>query len=132
MTSEQERNTALVLQQLLPDVVFKKVRPYWLKNPKTNACLEIDLYCEELSLGIEVNGEQHYKPGFGSSQEAFHEQMLRDAQKQKICAARKVHLVTIPYTVGKSQEEIAEYLKIAIHHYLPQTPPSRVRTCCII
>lgn len=43
---------------------FIKVRPDWLKSPKTKLNLELDGYCEELKIAFEYNGPHHYDPNY--------------------------------------------------------------------
>ncbi len=81
---------------------FIKARPYFLNNDVTGGKynLEIDCYNEELKLGVEYNGRQHYEyvPFFHSSREAFYNQKYRDKLKQIYCAERGIKLIEIPYT----------------------------------
>ena len=94
-----EQEVAEYLKANLPQYKFKKVRPSWLRNPKTHRLLELDFYCKELNLAIEVNGQQHYfyTPHFHESEEKFQAQVERDKLKQTICANRGVKLIIIRY-----------------------------------
>lgn len=97
--------------ELLTGKPFPKQRPDFLKNSITSANLEIDCYCDELKLGIEYNGEQHYRyiPYFHSSKDAFYNTKYRDEMKERLCKENGVKLVIVPYTV--SVKDIEEYLK---------------------
>jgi lipopolysaccharide biosynthesis glycosyltransferase len=46
-------------EELIGEVMVK-IRPAWLKNPKTNRRLELDCFSEKLKLAIECQGPQHY------------------------------------------------------------------------
>lgn len=87
---------------------FPKARPYFLNNEVTGGKynLEIDCFNDELKLGIEYNGKQHYEytPFFHSSREAFYNQKYRDKLKQIYCRDRGVDLIEIPYTETKNLE----------------------------
>lgn len=93
------------------DRPFKTVRPNFLKNPETGRNLEIDCYNEELRLGVEYNGIQHYHyPNFtGMSKEEFYNQLRRDRFKREACDAHGVYLITVPYTV--KHEDIEKYIR---------------------
>ena len=90
---------------------FPKKRPDFLKNPVTSHNLEIDCFCEELKLGIEYNGKQHYKytPYFHSSKDAFYNTRYRDEMKARLCKENGIKLIIVPYTVKVG--DIEEYLK---------------------
>ena len=66
-------------------------RPDWLDG------LELDFYIEELRVGIEVQGRQHYEytPIFHKSYGAFLEQQERDEQKAILCFRQGVTLYEI-------------------------------------
>ena len=89
---------------------FTTVRPPFLKNPETNRNLEIDCYNDELKIGVEYNGIQHYVyPNFtGQSYEQFINQVRRDEYKIRACDEHGVYLITVPYTVPHDQ--IRDYL----------------------
>lgn len=93
---------------------FDKKRPDFLKNNITDSNLEIDCYCEELKLGIEYNGIQHYKytPYFHASKDAFYNTKYRDEMKQRLCKNNGIKLIVVPYTVKVN--EIEDYLKSRI------------------
>ena len=91
---------------------FISVRPDWLRNPESGACMELDCYNEELKLAVEYNGEQHYKyiPKFHVSKAHFEKQLRRDKEKKKICEERGVNLLIIPHTVKDIRKTIYEWI----------------------
>jgi len=80
---------------------FPKRRPDFLKNEITMSNLEIDCYCDELKIGIEYNGKQHYEyvPYFHKSKDAFYNTKYRDDMKKRLCKRHGITLITIPYTI---------------------------------
>lgn len=86
---------------------FPKTRPRFLNNEVTQSNLEIDCFNEELRLGVEYNGRQHYEyvPFFHSSKEAFYNQKYRDKLKSIYCRERGITLIEIPYTELKHLED---------------------------
>lgn len=100
---------------------FVSTRPGWLKNPETGGILEIDCYNDELKIGVEYNGIQHYRyPNiFHKTYDEFIKQVRRDQYKHKKCDENGVYLITVPYNVP--QEKIKEY----ILHYLPENVSRR-------
>lgn len=109
-----ERYCIDFLHLLFPGKEFKTVRPTWLRNPKTKKCLELDGYCEELSLAIEYNGIQHYVwPNFTPmTRDEFFEQRYRDQVKVDVCTERHICLLRIPYTVPIERIPLAVYAKL--------------------
>lgn len=79
------------------DTDFKTVRPNWLKNPKTNRNLEIDLYSDKLGIGIEYQGEQHtrYIKKFHRTKAAYLKQIENDKLKLKMCDKVGVYLIRV-------------------------------------
>lgn len=82
---------------------FDKIRPNFLSNPVTdgNYNLEIDCYNEQLRLGVEYSGKQHYEyvPFFHRNKEAFYNQKYRDELKRRMCKDNNIILIEVPYTV---------------------------------
>lgn len=80
---------------------FKKVRPDFLKNPKTGRNLELDMYNEGLKIAVEYNGIQHrtYAPYFHKSPEDYNTQVERDNLKMRRCKEVGVTLIVVPDTV---------------------------------
>jgi hypothetical protein len=82
---------------------FNKCRPDMLRNPVTEGenNLEIDCYNDELRLGVEYNGAQHYKyiPYFHRTRDAFNNQKYRDHIKRELCQKNGIFLIEVPYTV---------------------------------
>lgn len=104
--SKAEAAIALALRRIFPDARFEKVRPKWLKN-HTGRCLEIDLFCESLSLGIERQGIQHhvFPNGIHTSRAAFEALQERDKTKLDLCTKRGVCLIYVPFTVPAKDTE---------------------------
>ncbi|MDB4726515.1 hypothetical protein OAF54_03670 [bacterium] len=85
---------------------FNKIRPNYLRNPVTSTKasshnLEIDCYNDELKLGVEYNGRQHYEyvPFFHRNKDAFYNQKYRDELKRIYCKENGIKLIEVPYTV---------------------------------
>lgn len=80
---------------------FLRERPGFLRNEISGQNLEIDCFNSDLKLGIEYNGEQHYKfiPYFHKNKEAFQNLKYRDEMKQRLCKLNGVELIIVPYTV---------------------------------
>lgn len=75
---------------------FPKVRPNFLKNPKTGRNLELDCYNSDLGIAVEYNGAYHYN----SNHYMFDESVAyRDALKKQLCEENGVFLISVPYTV---------------------------------
>ena len=55
-----EEKCRAVFEQLT-GLKFPKLRPDWLRNPKTGYTLELDGYCEEIAIAFEYQGKQHYE-----------------------------------------------------------------------
>lgn len=95
---------------------FKTIRPEWLKNPKTNRNLELDGYNEELKLGFEYNGLQHYEPvkAWGGEKK-YLDLVEKDKLKASKCEELGIKLIIIPYKyncydVNKMKEFILSQL----------------------
>jgi len=89
---------------------FKKVRPNFLKNPKTGRNLELDMYNDQLKIAIEYNGIQHrtYAPYFHKSYDDYLGQVDRDNLKKQKCKENGVTLICVPDTVR--YEELQSYI----------------------
>ena len=103
--SKGEIECRRVLEELF-NRPFPKTRPNFLRNPVTSNNiesnnLEIDCYNDELKLGVEYNGIQHYKyiPYFHKTKDSFHNQKYRDYVKNDICQKNGITLIEVPYTV---------------------------------
>jgi uncharacterized protein YxeA len=111
-----EEITKSALQHMFPAYNnWRKVRPKWLLNEKTGARLEIDAYCEELEIGVEYNGIQHYvydeehkKNPWCKNFLDFEKQVWRDYVKKRTCKKLGITLIVVPYWVPKNH--IAIYI----------------------
>jgi hypothetical protein len=89
---------------------FKNVRLKGMRNPNTGQKLEIDCYNDELKLGVEYHGINHYKyiPFFHKTREAYEKMRERDDYKLYMCKKLGINLIVVPYTT--SHDKICSYL----------------------
>lgn len=91
---------------------FPKVRPDFLRNKVVSDLnLEIDCYNDELKIGCEYQGIQHYKytPFFHRNKDAFQNQKYRDYLKRDLCEKNGVFLIEVPYKI--KVENIESFIK---------------------
>jgi hypothetical protein len=88
---------------------FQKVRPEWLEG------LELDGYNEDLKIGFEYNGRQHYeyRPHFHRNGiEDLYKQQKNDHKKYEICKERGIHLIVIPNEYSyQDEDEMRNFLE---------------------
>jgi hypothetical protein len=117
--SRLELQTKFLLEDIFKSP-FYKIRPNFLRNEVTGYNLEIDLYNNDLKLGIEVQGNQHYKftPFFHKNKETFMLQRYRDEMKKEKCKKEGITLIEIPYSIG--EKRLKKYLldQLRLHGYL--------------
>jgi len=97
-TKSQEHRIRKIMQNYF-QVPFNKVRPNFLKNPKTGRNLELDLYSPELNISVEVQGAQHmeFLPHFHKSYSDFENQKYRDHLKYIKCKEHNIRLIIVYY-----------------------------------
>lgn len=107
--SKGEQECKEILKTIYPKHEFKKVRPAFLKNPKTKRNLELDLYNEELKLAVEYNGQQHHEfiPRFHGNRRRYREQVYRDDLKRELCKRAGIYLIVVRY----DEKDIGEYIR---------------------
>lgn len=109
--SKGEKECKRVLEKLF-NKPFNKVRPDFLKNQVTGNTnnLELDCYNEELKIGLEYNGRQHYEfiPYFHRNKETFYNQKYRDELKRIKCRDNGIILIEVPYNI--KIHEIERYI----------------------
>jgi len=91
-TSKLQRQVSILLNTHLGQYTIRENhRPEWLEG------LELDFYIEELRVGIEIQGRQHfeYTPHFHGSYDDFLAQKQRDAQKYGHCLHHEIALFYI-------------------------------------
>jgi hypothetical protein len=82
---------------------FPTSYPKWLRN-KNNQQLELDGYCEELSLAFEHNGKQHYEiVNFNGKSNEFEKLQENDEIKKTLCIKNNVKLIIIPELFSKTK-----------------------------
>jgi hypothetical protein len=120
--SKGETECRRVLQKIF-NRPFNKIRPNFLRNDITDGNnLEIDCYDDNLKIGVEYNGSQHYNyiPFFHKTKDAFYNQKYRDDIKRRLCRKNGILLIEVPYTVPNEKiesflvKELKKYKKIPV------------------
>ena len=116
--SNLEQFTLAALSCMFPGKPFQKVRPAWLRNPRTGRPCELDFFNEELQLAVEVQGMQHYvyPNSWHKSREDWEEQIFRDQLKQDVCKRSGIVLVHVPFTVV--QKDVEEFIRQEIQRVI--------------
>lgn len=114
-TKSQEYRIRKIMENFF-GVPFEKCRPSFLKNKKTGRNLELDLYNKDLSIGVEIQGQQHieYLPHFHKSYQEFEDQKYRDHLKYCLCKENKVKLIIVNYYEIKENMLDTEVLKMLL------------------
>ena len=102
-----ETITFKIISQIYPyEEIIRHHRPDWLEN------LELDIYIPILDVGIEYQGQQHFKPikAWGG-EKALKGVQERDRRKMEICKKKGVTLIYINYTDPLTKSFITEILQ---------------------
>ncbi len=105
-----ETNIYLIAKKLYPNyTILRHYRPDFLSR------LEMDVYIEELKIGIEYQGIQHYKPikHWGGA-EALQKVKNRDKLKAKLCKENSISLIYVHYDEVVSEKLIKEKIEQAL------------------
>jgi len=96
---------------------FAKVRPDFLRNPKTGRNLELDMFNADENFALEYNGAEHeyFVPYFHKSEKDLVYQKWKDALKARLCREHKprIQLIVVPHTVPFHDLETFILKKIA-------------------
>ena len=92
---------------------FIKTRPSFLINENTGKKLELDGYCEELSIAFEYDGEQHFKimKHWNDGIDRLDKTKMNARVKDSLCEKNGICLIRIPYFVVNKPEYILNKLQ---------------------
>lgn len=111
-SSRSEERCREIVTRLLRPYRVEKVRPTWLRNPRTGRCLELDMFCPDYPSGpvaVEYNGCQHYVlTELHRHRSDLTAQKARDRVKRQLCRQHGVRLIVVPYT---KRFEMEAYLR---------------------
>jgi hypothetical protein len=90
-----------IVKKMYPEFhIIHHYRPGFLNG------LEIDVFIQELSLGIEYQGIQHFKPlKHLGGKDSYEKLKIRDELKRTLCQKSRVHLIYVNY-----DEDVSELL----------------------
>ena len=95
-SSRGERMCRMAFEQIF-GLPFPRKKPKWLKNEAGNL-MELDGYCEKLSLAFEHHGNQHYSKGnlFVQTNKELADRIYADKYKRNLCEQNGITLIEIP------------------------------------
>ena len=109
----KEEMSRLIFEKLFQEK-FPRSRPKWLINTEGHQ-MELDGYCQKLSIGFEYNGIQHYQLTYFNENKtsALKKRKEDDITKVKLCKLNSVELVVIDYKedLSKFAEKIKNRFK---------------------
>ena len=107
VSSNLKKHALAALKRMFVAMCFVMVRPMWLRNPRTGRLCELDFYCDELRLGVEIQGMQHsvFPNSWCKSRHEWEELIYRDKLKQHLCQQAGVTLIHVPFTVTANRVE---------------------------
>lgn len=89
-----------IIEELFPEKTL--IRHY---RPKTLEGLELDIYIEELNIGIEYQGLQHFKPvEHWGGEEALKKTIERDKKKKRLCNKNNINLIYVNWDEDLSKD----------------------------
>lgn len=90
------------------EVIFFHARPYWLKGQ------ELDIFLPNLQIGIEYQGEQHFKPvEFFGGPDSFQKTLERDKKKKKkLCQDNNIRLIYFKFDEPLNKDYIRNRIKL--------------------
>ncbi len=104
---QSETALYLIISCLFPQCnVIHHYKPDFLQG------LEFDIFIEEIQLGIEYQGEQHFKPiAHWGGEEAFEKLKERDNRKKVVSEKRGINLIYFTYEDEINEVTVKERLK---------------------
>jgi len=105
-----------IIKRIFPNYnVRRHYRPGILEG------LELDIYIEELNVGIEYQGLQHFKPvKHWGGEEGLIKTKERDKRKKKLCKLNSIKLIYFDYTEGLTEDFVTWKIK-GILNDVPQS-----------
>lgn len=86
--------------------ILRHYRPVFLEG------LELDIYIEELKIGIEYQGIQHYKPiKYWGGKDSFMKLKERDKRKKILCKENNIRLIYFEYDEGLNDKYVFSKIK---------------------
>jgi very-short-patch-repair endonuclease len=79
------------------DVEIEKTFDWFYDKNKPKGRFRLDAFLSNYNMGIEYDGEQHFKPCFTSKYETVDKIKKRDMLKTKLCKEHNVKLVRFKY-----------------------------------
>jgi len=113
--------------------IRENYRPDWLMSSNITK-LELDFYIEELKIGFEVQGAQHYQfvPHFHGTIENYEKRKQYDIEKRDLCYGAGVKLIEIfclmdaIIEVKNIEESLPHYHKLLSTQYPSQIVQSNI------
>ena len=90
-----EKITRYCFEKML-ECDFKKIKPDWMRNPKTNYRLELDGFNQNMSLAFEHQGIHHEVDCPKDNRHYKSNQLFKDEIKRQKCKEQRITLIEVP------------------------------------
>ena len=98
---------------------WPSVRPDWLVNPRTGKRMEIDCFCSQLKVCVEVDGAHHWgRVAFMQSEQEYQDQRPRDHTKDRIVELMGYSMIRVPPRHVLDDSQLALYLTQQLGKYV--------------
>lgn len=102
---KNESNLFVLVAKEYPDAIYQ-YHCDWL------GLQSLDVYIPSLRVGIEYQGEQHYRPiDFFGGEQAYKEVVIRDRRKADLCRSNGVTLIYWRYDEPISKAKLTQKIK---------------------
>ena len=103
--SHLERKISLILPNLK-----REYSSDWLRNPETKYHLSLDFYDEKMNIGIECQGDQHFRSyEVWGGKSAFLKNIKRDIIKNELCKMHETKLIYVIPRLYKNEIKKEKY-----------------------
>jgi very-short-patch-repair endonuclease len=88
------------------EVEFEKSFDWFYDFKKPKGRFKLDFYLPKFKIGIEFDGEQHFKPSFTGKWESVGKVRYRDRLKEKLCKKHNINIIRFNYNEKLSREKV--------------------------
>ena len=102
--NKNERKLFFLVKEMFPDAIYQ-YKEEWL------GIQSVDIYIPSLKIGIEYQGDQHYRPvKFYGGKEGFEQRQKLDEEKKRLCLEHQIKIIEWKYETPITKENLIKFL----------------------